>query len=269
MATYKTPRFIREPQEAYHAQREYFLTSHQVIDFKRCPLAYKLKKSGLMARRDSEAFTLGRAAHTLILEGSERFDVEYAVGDGPINPKTGNPYGSETKTFAEWARTQGRPTLPTDQYDLLCRLQHAVQEHNDARRLLSQGIAEGVLRCTYVGLPCQVRLDWFSPSEGLVDLKTCNDLDEFEADSRLYHYIDQMAFYQAVLCEVTDELVPVHLIGVEKREPHRCGVWLLDADDLYDATLDNEDEMRKLALCQAANEWPTGYEQTRILRATA
>ena len=46
------------------------------------------------------ASATGRAAHTLILEGRERFLAEYAIG-GPINEKTGQPYGTTTKAFAE------------------------------------------------------------------------------------------------------------------------------------------------------------------------
>lgn len=58
------------------------------------------------------------AAHTLILEGRHRYESEFAVG-GPINPKTGNPFGSGTKAFAEWAEEIGKPVLRDDQAALV------------------------------------------------------------------------------------------------------------------------------------------------------
>lgn len=96
-------RFLtREPADAYHARRGEFLTSHRLAEFRRCPLLFRRKEQGLIPERDSNAFLVGRAAHVLILEGRQRYEAEFAVG-GPINPKTGQPYGSNTKAFAEWA----------------------------------------------------------------------------------------------------------------------------------------------------------------------
>ena len=84
-----------------------------MADFCRSPLLYHRKQIGLIADEDRPAYLLGRAAHTLILEGRPRFDEQYAVG-GPVNPKTGNVYGSNTKAFAHWAKAQGKPETPED-----------------------------------------------------------------------------------------------------------------------------------------------------------
>jgi hypothetical protein len=43
---------------------------------------FRKKELGLIPRKDSDAFVVGRAAHVLILEGRERFEAEFAVG-GP------------------------------------------------------------------------------------------------------------------------------------------------------------------------------------------
>jgi hypothetical protein len=34
-----------------------------------------------------------------------------------------------------------------------------------------------------------------------------------------------MSFYRAVLAQVIDQLVAVHLVAIEKKEPFRCDVW--------------------------------------------
>ncbi|MFQ5720566.1 MAG: PD-(D/E)XK nuclease-like domain-containing protein, partial [Acidobacteriota bacterium] len=97
-----------------------------------------------------------------------------------------------------------------------------VAMNDEAVDLLLYGRAEGVVRTEYCGVPCQIRIDWVHPHRGIVDLKTCDDLTWFESDARRHGYHRQMAFYRAVLAQVLDGLlVPVHLIGVEKKEPGR------------------------------------------------
>ena len=201
----------------------------------------------------------------LVLEGREKFDAEYAVG-GPINPKTGQPFGSGTKVFAEWAAECGKQVLTDAQAELVERMAEGVRQQQIAVDLLSSGMAEGVVRAVYCGLPCQIRMDWFDPHRGIVDLKTCDDLTWFEADARRYGYHRQVAFYRAVLAQVLGgALVPVHLIAVEKKEPFRCGVWRIGDDTLVQAQRENEAAIRRLLVCRENDEWPTGYEDIRIL----
>jgi hypothetical protein len=44
---WKMPAFIREPMAAYQARRNEYLTSHQLVDFTRCPALFKRKRDGL------------------------------------------------------------------------------------------------------------------------------------------------------------------------------------------------------------------------------
>ena len=84
---------LREPAETYHANASRHLSSHALGEFRRCPLLYRRRKLGLVPDRDSPAYLLGRAAHTLILEGRVAYERAFAVG-GPINHRTGQPYGA-------------------------------------------------------------------------------------------------------------------------------------------------------------------------------
>jgi hypothetical protein len=142
---------IRESAEVYQAKASEYLTSHQLADFRRCPLLYRKKKLGLVEDEDRPAYLVGRAVHALVLEGRQRFEQEYAVG-GPVNPKTGEIYGSNTKAFAEWAAAQSKPVLTVQQQDLVQRMAEGVRQHGLARDLLSEGIPEGVVRAEYTGL---------------------------------------------------------------------------------------------------------------------
>lgn len=267
---------ISEPADLYHARAEDYLSSHQLADFRKCPLLYRRKQLGLAEDADRPAYLVGRAAHTLILEGRDRFEAAYAVG-GPVNPSTGRPYGSRTKAYAEWAASLEAEVLTDDQAALVEQMAAGVEANAIAMELLSEGVAEGVVRADYCGIACQARLDWFHPDCGIVDLKTCDDLTWLESDARRYGYAHQLAFYRAVLgaaleedgpaegaafCEGTRS-VSVYLIGVEKREPFRCGVWRMGGEVLGLAQRENEEAIGRLLRCRQTDTWPTLYEDVR------
>jgi hypothetical protein len=125
-------------------------------------------------------------------------------------------------------------------------------------------VAEGVARADYCGVPCQIRCDWVSDSWGLVDLKTCDNLDAFAHDARRFGYMHQLAFYQAILA-IIGEMAPVNIIAVEKRQPYRVGVWALDGASLEQAARENGQAIGRLVECWDSGHWPTGYEARRTL----
>ncbi len=253
-----------EPAEEYHARAADFLSSHQLLDFMRCPWLHFKKRAGMIADRDSATFLIGRAAHCRILEGRDVYESTFALG-GPVNPKTGRPFGSTTKAFREWADAQGKSVLSHDQVELIEQLASGISMNAEAVDLLLYGRAEGVVRDEYCGVPCQIRIDWTHPHRGIVDLKTCDDLTWFEADAKRYRYVNQLAFYQAALAGTVGEHVPVHIVAIEKKEPFRCGVWRISDDSLAIARNENEAAIRRFTSCQESGDWPTGYEEIRLL----
>lgn len=271
MQSYPHP-FVWIPESDYHAasRRGDYISSHLLADFRRSPLLYKREIDGLVPNAKSEAFAFGTAAHKLILEGADAFNAAYLVAEGPVNPKTGEAFGPNTKAYREWATAQApRIVLSPRDMSKLANMNLAVQNHADAQRLLSGGFPEGTVRTRMEGLPCQIRIDWFNPAEGIVDLKSCEDLDRFEADARRFGYGDQMAFYRAALATATGatkpEDIPVHIVAVEKAEPFRCGVWRLDSLWLDDCAVRNRLALVRLSECRSTGVWPTGYESLRIL----
>ncbi len=265
--TLDAPFLIREPADEYHAKAADNLSSHQLADFRKCPSLYRKKKTGEIVDEERPAYLIGRATHTLVLEGQQAFDDEFAVG-GPINPKTGAAYGPTTKAFAAWAVEQGKSAVLTNkQHQLVQQMARGVREHERAKQLLETGIDEAVVRTDYCGVPSQIRMDWFDPHRCIVDLKTCDDLTWFEADTRRFGYVHQLAFYRAVLAQVIGVLMPVFLIGIEKKEPYRCGVWQLDGDSLSIAQRENEAAIHRLKRCIENDSWLTGYEEVRVYDA--
>jgi len=257
---------LREPAEVYHAKAGDFLTAHTLNDFRRCPLLFRKKELGLVPERDTTAYLIGRAAHALILEGRERYQREFAVG-GPINPRTGQPFGSQTKAFAEWAEKQSRPVLSDAHAAMVEQMAAAVKGHALAHELLADGVAEGVVRCEYAQFQCQARIDWINPrlEHGIVDLKTTDELDSFEFALRALGYVHQVAFYRALVAIAGGHLLPVHIVAVEKREPFRVGVWRIAPEVLDQAQAQNEEAMAELRRCRATGNWFPRYEELRVL----
>ena len=258
---------IVEPADEYHANRGKFLSSHALGDFRRCPLLFHKKATGKIMDVDRPAYVIGRAVHTLTLEGLDKFHDEYTVGE-PINPQTGKAYGKASQAYKVWMEMQDKPVISTSDFEFIKHLQIAVWLHNGATELLQEGIAEGVVRASYSGVPCQIRMDFFNEAHGLMDLKTCDNLDYFDADARRYQYIHQAAFYRAVLREAAGKNYPFHLIAVEKHEPFRCGVWRISDEALDAAEAENAAAIRRLKRCRTDGRWPTNYEEIRLMTLT-
>ena len=254
---------IQEPFSEYREKSKTHIGSHALADFRKCPALFFKKRQGLVPDEDRPAYQVGRGGHTLILEGRDAYEKAYAFG-GPINPKTGQPFGSGTKAYSEWAEKQGKPVLTAEQNALVVNLANSVRSHSQASALLSDGIPEAVARVEYAGLLCQIRMDWFNPFSGIVDLKTCDDLTWFISDAKRYGYLYQLAFYRAVLAKVINRVLPVHLLAVEKKEPFRCGLWLVPEQTLDYAQRENEAALARLKECIESNSFPTGYEERRI-----
>lgn len=266
--------FVDIPAEEYHqaARDGKFLSSHLLGDFRKAPKLYRMKMSGEIEPMESAALTIGRAVHSLILEGRSAFEKEFMVSDGPVNPKTGEPFGRLTKAYREWASSQKKCVVTGPEFSLMAKMQQSVWTHPVAMELLDEGIAEQTVRTHYCGEPCQIRMDWFRADyEGrfvICDLKTCENIDWFENDARRFGYPQQMAFYRAVLQQGMrngERGIDCYLIAVEKREPYRCGVWKLTDELLESATRENERAIGELQECRSINRWPTRLEELRCL----
>ena len=257
-----TDHLLVEPETVYAARRADCLSSHALAEFRKNPLLYRRKQLGLVHEEERAAFVIGRAAHCRVLEGEAEFQRRFAIG-GPINPKTNKPYGQDTKAYAEWAETIGKPAISQETADLCDRLAQAVRGHGAATALLADGAAEGVVRAEYGGLASQIRIDWTHPERGLIDLKTIDNLDYLELQARSFGYAHQLAFYRAILGQAAGRMPEVHIIAVEKAEPFRVGVWRFSEQVLDAAARENLAGIERLKICRAQDRWPTGYESVR------
>ena len=156
--------------------------------------------------------------------------------------------------------------ITTADYDIIQKMSKSCWLHAGIAELLSakDGEAEGVVRAHLEDVPCQIRMDFFAPEVGIVDLKTCRDIEFFEKDCRDLGYAYQLAFYQSVLQAACGVKFPVHIIVVDKTDFHIAGRW-----DSPDCELEQCDSINRAALKRykesiAEDKWPTGFEHTRI-----
>ena len=269
----KLPFFADIEANEYHqaARDGKFLSSHLLGDFRKSPKLYYKKLSGEIEPTESAALAVGRAVHVLVLEGRAKFDEEFLVTDGPVNPKTGEPFGKLTKAYREWASAQTKDVVGGSDFAFMSKLRESVWAHPVARELLDDGIAEQTVRTQYCGEPCQIRMDWFRADyEGrpvICDLKTAADLTYFEGDARRFGYPQQMAFYREILRAASGGEIEAdcYLIGIEKNEPMRCGVWKLTDGLLQAGAVENKRAIAELRECRRANNWPTRTEEMMLL----
>ena len=269
------------PADEYHAatKRNEYTTSHRLHLFRKCPALYKKSIDGEIVEGDTAAFALGRATHTYIIEGAEKFAAENLVSDGPINKTTNKPFGKTTQAYQKWAAEQSKPVISTEDFGIIEKMSAAVHAHPLAANLLASGFAEGTVRTDWDGEPVQARMDWFDPERKiLLDLKTCADVDRFEWDIRDYGYVAQLAFY-AHLVELAGGPALIefkaYLVAVEKKEPFRVAVYFVTASTLENAHLlhmgnefwrnDNSAMMAELKECRATGVWPTRFEKQIII----
>ena len=256
------------PEEEYHAasRRGEYLSSHNLAKFRESgPAYYRAFMDGLVPEPKREAYAFGSAAHKLILEGEDAFLRDYVVSDGPINEKTGEPFGKLTKVYKEWLDSQAGEVISCADAAAIHAMDASVKSHPVAGRLFSSGVPERVVRAVYAGKPCQIRMDWFDDI-GIVDLKTTADLDWFDSDLRRFGYVYQGSFYREVLVAAFGgEAKPVTIVAIEKQPPYRTGVWTLSTEVLIEAASRNEAAINRMLECERTSVWPTGFEDSRIV----
>ena len=259
---------IHEEENAYHARSKSgeYLSSHMLAKFQDMPFKYHAMVTGQLQEPERAEYAFGSAAHKMILEGREAFDAAYLVSDGPVNERTGKVYGKDTKAYQDWLSVQEHAVITTEDFNEILAMNENIIHHPEICKniLLPGGTAEGVVRAEVNGIKCQIRMDYFHPETGIIDLKTCRDIKMFEYDMRTYGYAFQMAFYRQVLAAATGTTYPVHIVAVDKTDFHIAGYWSLPAAELDIAERINTAAMNRLKECRETDIWPTGYERKQI-----
>jgi len=254
---------IVEEYSEYEKTGKEYLRSHDFSLFCYCPELYNDKQLGRLTDQDRPDLALGRAGHTLILEGAKKFQKLYHVG-GEINTKTGKPFSHGTKKQNAYIEENGieKPLIFPSEAKIMGKCRVSVLTHEKIKEFLSTGIAETTVRTEYKGVKLQVRIDWFN-GVYLLDLKTTKDLDKFKFDARKYNYEMQAFYYHKTVLIATGLYYPICVFAVEKKHPFRSGYWLISDDRYESLEIEFDQQIDKLKECRARNIWPTGFEEAR------
>ena len=222
---------------------------------------------------ETDAMRLGSAVHMLALE-PEKFDSEYVVLDGPVNPRTQAAYGRDTKAFSEWLENakadESRKIIIRDDFDNSIAIAQAFHGHEIIEGLMSveEKEFEKTLLLTYqyddgTSEKVKCKPDCIIPAESIIiDLKTSSDPrpEEFQWSALRYGYYRQAAIYLDA-CEVYYGKEFRFLFGVvNSKAPHECGVFELTLADIQRGREEYHELIEEYSRRKLINNWRSDWQ---------
>ena len=258
---------VQEPLEIFNANEKDFLSCNQLNDFRSDAFLFYKRRQGLLPEEKPYDQIFDRAALVRILEGRQQYDSQYISG-GPINPKNGQRYGIYSTEYSNWAASQTKIILTDEQARLIEQLDFSIRSHAHANNLLSEGVAQGVVRTEYRDLPCQTRINWLSSKHGIVGIELRSNFIWPESHLR-NGVVHRLTFQRDLIAEFAARDIPVHIVVVEKGIPHRCGVWNVSPALLRRSQKENIATIERFKRCLQNDQWPSGYEDIRFLKPSS
>ena len=227
------------PNERYHAEREHVSKSWLWRLKQKGPEWCKAMLDGNIQEKQTEAMFMGSALDTWLTEGDDAFNRKYITG-GPTNPKTGKPYGQETRAYEEWAASSGKMALTDAQRDMLVAQREAFLEVPELVAMSRTARAQASLFGKVDGIFMKARPDWLHLGDAMesaftMDLKTCQDVSDFQRDAWNYGYFHQYAMVNRLLAQDGILEPDNYLVVVEKRQCPRVRLFRLESDGLAKA----------------------------------
>lgn len=208
-------------------------------------------------RKASNAFDLGAAAHTAILE-PEEYEARYYRGP---DDRRGNKW-KEAQDFAAFSNME---CLTSGDYDMALVLRDTAMTCIPLQLMLD-GEAIRETSAYHVdketGITVRCRPDIYNPKHKLIgDLKTTADASPagFQKAVGSFGYHVQEAIYSPTWAQAGGgEVEGFFFIAVEKSEPPIVAVYELDAAAVAEGHAIYRKALAKYAECAAADHWP-GY----------
>lgn len=212
-------------------------------------------------QKDSDAKRLGSLAHMLLFEPDA---VDGSIVPAPINPRTMEPYGSDTKAWAEYAAGQpGKLIVSPDEMDEAKRMVYSIESHPELSAVFnSRTASELVAIWDDGGVICKARIDALVDDVFIGDLKTSDDASErsFLRSVVDYSYDTQAAFYlrgcRALGLSGLDFVFGV----VESDKPNLSAGYSLEAEFLEIAASRVDRWLNLVRSCRASGVW-FGYTE--------
>jgi len=230
----------------------------------KCPLKYWYN-SPLNPNRPTECeanhFTLGRAAHDLVLDGVGWPDRYHVLPEG-FTKAASKKFAAEIAEM-EQAESQGKSILRHADYQTVIGMAEAIKLH-PIHKALGRGKAEQTIvwQDAETGVWLRCRPDFLPENMRFIpDYKTTVSAhpDDFKRDVSNYGYHQQAALYLDGLNAVFGtEQRQFYFIAQEKEPPYVVQPFALDQEAVLWGRKQNRAAIRKFAECLKTNVWP-GY----------
>jgi len=236
----------------YHANPALGSTSLKTLATK-TPAHYQHDKTH---PKFSDAFTLGTAAHSLILEGDT---------SGIVVVEAENWLTKDAKAAKAEALAEGKQPLLVKEMAQVWAMHDAVMDHPAAWAAFNGHKAEESVFWDEDGLTLKCRPDAWQPGL-LIDLKTTRDANpnEFGKTAHEFGYHQSAAHYIDGVKAATGEELPFHFVLVEKTAPYLVSVVELDVEAINIGRQLNDRAKRIYRECVENNTWP-GYPTTDLI----
>lgn len=231
---------------------------------------------------DEEYYLIGRALHTLTLEGDDKYAAEFPIADQCAAEKKGgercsNP-GKHMTADRRWfcgvhkpkdrgTDSPGQFLLP-DQDGIVRAMRKSLLDREDCRRFLcTTEQARNELSIIWIdadtSVKCKARIDAARPTwEAIGDLKTTRSASprQFPRSIGEYGYYRQGAFYLDGAHAVgMDWAKHFFFFPVEKERPFAPASYQLAADAIELGRMEIAKALKIVSHCQTRNDW-YGYE---------
>ena len=239
--------------------------SHSKLEvFRRRPALYKRRYvDGMPSLRDPQDFRMGTAVHAG-LEGPIAW--RKAVS---LNTEFDSFRSNAAKTWRAEQVLAGKVVLTLDEKERVGSAINALQSHREFGRMVCNAASEVTFRASHKFLPLllQCRTDiWNEKEAAVVDVKTCQSLDDdaaqsFQKNFWRYGYHRQAAFYRTIMRLCGFSIKEFFFAAVEIEEPFGCQVYRCGEEAFTIGDEENGEDLRALVHCYETGIWPNCPEE--------
>jgi exodeoxyribonuclease VIII len=228
------------------------LSKHELDNFAVAPAYYVHRKA--QEWKPSRSMEMGTLIHSLVLEGRTDFAV------GPDVDKRTKAGKEEWALFCE--ENIGKTIVTRDEAAVIYGCYNSCSPLMEHCAFAEEDI-ETSLFWERDGIACKGRPDMIATINGetcLVDLKTTNDIRNFDSSFNRFRYDVQAAWYQygynAATGNLRDTLPGFWFLVVDTEAPHLAQFMRAGSEILEQANAKIEEELAHFKRCQQAQEWP-------------
>jgi exodeoxyribonuclease VIII len=228
------------------------LSKHELDNFAVAPAYYKHRRA--QEWKPSRSMEIGTLIHSLVLEGR----CDYAVG--PEVDRRTKAGKEEWQIFCE--NHMNKVIVTREEAAVIDGCLQAVSP------LMEYCVyQDDDIECSMFwerdGVACKGRPDMIAMINGqtcLVDLKTTNDIRNFDSSFYRFRYDVQAAWYQygynAATGNLRDELPGFWFLVVDTETPHLTQFMRAGSEILEQANAKIEEELAHFRRCEIADNWP-------------